>query len=341
LKSLKFAKTEKLKKILVIRFSSIGDIILTTPVLRALKTQKNAELHFLTKEKYRTLLESNPYVDKIFSFGEKLEEVIPVLKKEKYDFVVDLHKNLRSLRVKRALKRPAASFPKANSEKWLMVQFKINRLPKEHIVDRYFYAVKALGVKNDGKGLDYFIPEEDYVDLKEYPLLHQKKYVAMAIGGQHFTKIFPAEKAAAVISRLAYPVVLLGGKEDNETGQRIKALCAQEKVLNACGKLNIHQSASLVRQSGLVISNDTGLMHIAAAFKKPIISIWGNTIPEFGMAPYEPKEEYKVVTAQVAGLKCRPCSKIGYDKCPKKHFRCMMDQDEEYIVREAKRLFML
>ena len=330
-----------MKKILVIRFSSIGDIVLTTPVIRALKTQLNCELHVLTKEKYRILFTASPYVNKIHTFHEKLDEIIPDLRKEDFDFVVDLHKNLRSLRVKRALKKPTATFSKANPEKWLIVNFKINRLPKEHIVDRYFQAVKPLDVKNDGKGLDYFIPEKDFVDLTDYPLLKRNKFIAFAIGGQHYTKILPAAKAAAVINRLEHPVVLLGGKEDDKTAEEIKTLCTHEKILNACGRLNLHQSASLIRQAGLVISNDTGLMHIAAAFRKPVISIWGNTIPEFGMYPYEPGEEHKVVISQVDNLKCRPCSKIGHDKCPKKHFRCMMDQDEDFIVHEAERLLAL
>ncbi len=337
--SIKFAKKrETLKKILVIRFSSIGDIVLTTPVIRALKTQITGEIHVLTKEKYKFLFFANPYVDKVHAFGENLSEVIPSLQSENFDFVVDLHKNLRSFRIKKALNKPSASFPKVNIQKWIMVRFKINKLPDNHIVDRYFEAVRPLGVENDGKGLDYFIPEKDFVDLNDYPLLKAKRYIAFAIGGQHATKILPPEKAAAVINRLKAPVVLLGGKEDEKAAQKIKALCLHDKILNACGKLNLHQSASIIRQAGLVISHDTGLMHIAAAFKKPIISIWGNTIPEFGMYPYEPGEEDKVVLSEVKGLRCRPCSKIGYDKCPKGHFRCMLNQDEDFIAAEAERL---
>lgn len=330
-----------MKKILLIRFSSIGDIVLTTPVIRALKTQLNCQIHILTKETYRSIFDTSPYVDLVHAFREKLDEVIPQLRREDFDFIVDLHKNLRSLQIKRALKKPSASFPKVNIEKWLMVNFKINRLPQQHIVDRYFQAVESLGVKNDGKGLDYFIPEKNYADLNDYPLLKKKPFVAFAVGGKHYTKIFPAQKSAAIISRLQHPVVLLGGKEDRETAEQIKELCSHDRVMNACGRLNLHQSSSLIRQAALVITNDTGLMHIAAAFKKPVIGIWGNTIPEFGMYPYEPGEEYKVVIAQVENLKCRPCSKIGYKKCPKGHFKCMMNQDEDFIVQEAQRLLSL
>lgn len=330
---------EHLKKILLIRFSSIGDIVLASPVIRALKTQLNCELHVLTKNRYRNLYADNPYVDKIHVFEKRSAEAIPELKKERLDLVVDLQKNLRSSRVKRGLKLPASSFPKLNVQKWLLVNFKINRLEAVHLVDRYFKAVEGLGVKNDGKGLDYFLPEKDFVNLEGFPPLEKNSYVGMVIGGQHQTKMFPAEKAARVIGRLPWPVVILGGKEDRKNGESIRNLTEHRQVLNACGQLSLNESASLVRQAGLIITNDTGLMHIAAAFKKPVLSIWGNTVPEFGMFPYEPGEENKVVIAEVKGLKCRPCSKIGYKKCPKGHFKCMLDQDEDFIVKEAKRLF--
>ena len=330
-----------MKKVLIIRFSSVGDIILTTPVVRALKTQTGYEVHFLTKEKYKPVFSKNPYVDKVHVLQDNLEKVIARLKKENFDFIVDLHKNIRSLKVKKALNKPSASFPKLNAQKWLMVRFKWNRLPEKHVVDRYFKAVEKMGIKNDEKGLDYFIPDKDYLDLREYPLLKAKKFIAFIIGGQHPTKIFPAEKVAAIIKKLDYPFVLLGGKEDEKRGEEIKALSKKEKILNACGKLNLHQSASLIRQAGVVITNDTGLMHVAAAFKKPIVSIWGNTIPAFGMYPYEPGEKHKVVMAEVSGLKCRPCSKRGFDKCPKGHFKCMLNQDEDFIVNETQRLLSL
>lgn len=328
-----------MKKILLIRFSSIGDIVLTTPVIRAIKTQSDCELHVLTKKSYLSLFLSNPYVDTVHSFDKKLEEVIPALHRESFDFVVDLQKNLRSLRIKRALKKPAASFPKLNKEKWLLVNLNINRLPQKHIVDRYFQAVEQLNIINDRKGLDYFIPEDSFVNLNKYPPLKENAFVGFVIGGQHQTKMLPIEKAVSIIRQLPWPVVLLGGAEDRPSGEKIKQLCNKQDILNACGQLSLHQSASLVHQAGLIITNDTGLMHIAAAFKKPVISIWGNTVPEFGMYPYEPDTSERVVLAEVNGLKCRPCSKIGHQKCPKGHFKCMLLQDEDFIVREARRLF--
>ena len=324
-----------MKKILLIRFSSIGDIVLTTPVIRAMKSQLDCEMHVLTKKQYSGIYQNNPHVDRVHFFENELTEVFPELKKQQFDFIVDLQKNLRSLKVRRALNCPSASFPKLNKQKWLLVNFKINKLPDVHIVDRYFEAVKSLKVVNDNKGLDYFIPEDSFVNPAEFDSRLGKTYIAFVIGGQHFTKMMPAEKVASIITKLDIPVVLIGGKEDAAKGDDIKKQAVNKAVLNAAGKLSLDQSASIIRQSAVVLTNDTGLMHIAAAFQKPIVSLWGNTIPQFGMYPYLPGSENLSFIAEVSGLKCRPCSKLGFRKCPKGHFKCMLEQDEGLIVQKT------
>lgn len=318
-----------MKKILVVRFSSIGDIVLTSPVLRCLKEQTGAEVHFLTKESFGGIVSNNPYVDKVITIRKKVSEAETVLQNEQYDFIADLHHNLRTMQVKNLLKKPSASFPKLNIEKWLLVNAHINRLPEKHIVDRYFETVQSLGVKNDGKGLDYFIPEKDEVSLLDLPAAHRNGYVAVTTGAKFATKQMPVELMEKIILRLRKPVVLLGGKEDTERAAFLENSCG-EFVFNACGKFNLNQSASLVRQSEMVIAHDTGLMHIAAAFKKKIFSVWGNTVPEFGMYPYLPGEGSKII--EVKNLSCRPCSKIGYDRCPKGHFNCMMKIEVEEFL---------
>jgi ADP-heptose:LPS heptosyltransferase len=325
-----------LKKILVIRFSSIGDIVLTSPVIRCLKQQlPEVEVHVLTKESNRQLFDSNPYINKVYSFSEKrsLSEVTALLKKEKYDFVVDLHKNLRSFRVKRALSVRSKSFPKLNFQKYLLVQFNWNIMPEIHIVDRYFEAVKPLGVKNDHEGLDFFIPKHEVFDPESLPIIFRNGYYAVVLGGQHKTKIFPTEKVIEVARNLEKPIVLLGGPEDAERGEKI-VLSLGEKALNKCGKLSLFQSALIVKNALSVLTNDTGLMHIAAAFRKNIVSVWGNTVPELGMYPYMPGDEKRSVIIENKSLKCRPCSKIGFKECPKGHFKCMNDHDSKKIAQE-------
>jgi len=209
-----------------------------------------------------------------------------------------------------------------NYEKWLLTALKVNKLPKVHIVDRYLEIVYPFGVRNDNKGLDYFIPEKDIVPIEQLPLTHRFGYLGLVIGAALNTKKLPLHKLIELCTKIDLPVILLGGPEDKTDGDLI-ADVDPIKVYNACGKFNINESADLVRRSKLIISHDTGLMHIAAAFRKPIISVWGNTVPEFGMEPYFGKYEAKNIKFEIEGLSCRPCSKIGYEKCPLGHFKCM------------------
>lgn len=331
-------------KVLIVRFSSIGDIVLTTPVVRGLSQQLGAEVHFLTKSSYKAILEPNPYISKIFALNGRLGELLPQLRSEKYDAIIDLHSNLRSWRVKWALRRPTHTFDKLNWQKWLLVNLKINRLPDQHIVDRYLAAAAPLGVVNDGQGLDYFVPEEEEVAMGNFltgnvmgtPIggtpMTTPAYVAFAIGAAHETKRLPTQKIIAICQALApRPVLLLGGPAESEEGQAI-ADAAGGHVHNTCGKFSLHQSASVVRQAAVVLTHDTGMMHIAAAFRKRIVSVWGNTVPDFGMYPYYPFGQDDNTTVEVAGLSCRPCSKIGHAQCPKGHFRCMQEISVEGVV---------
>lgn len=332
-------KLAGLKKLLIIRFSSIGDIVLTTPVIRCLKNQmKDSEIHYCTKKQYAGVLEANPYIYKLHLFDNSLSELASRLKMEKFDYIVDLHNSLRSHLLRLMLAKSASTFPKLNLKKWLLVRFNINLLPDIHIVDRYFESVARFGIINDGKGLDYFIPESDRFDPNWLGEAYQNGYIGFVIGGRHSTKIFPVQKVIEVCQRLNHPVVLLGGAEDFNNGENIAAVF-DGKVLNSCGRYNLNRSASLIKQAGLIITNDTGLMHVAAAFNKKIISLWGNTVPAFGMYPYLPEpHQANSVIFEINNLKCRPCSKIGYSECPKQHFACMNNLDAAKISETANRM---
>lgn len=323
-------------KFLIIRFSSIGDIVLTTPVIRCLKQQvADAEVHYLTKFSFHKVIASNNYVDKFYYLNNDWDLLMHELKEENYDYIIDLHHNLRTLKIKRELKVKTFSFNKLNIQKWLLTNFKINRMPSVHIVDRYLETVKSFGVKNDGKGLDYFIPKEEEVKQSDLPQSHSLGYIGLVIGAAHATKRLPLQKLKDLCMALDHPIVLLGGPEDSATGEQIASI-DNIKIYNACGKFSINESADLVRKAKLIITHDTGLMHIAAAFKKPIISIWGNTVPAFGMTPYYGNAQMQNSIYEVQKLACRPCSKIGHDACPKKHFKCMELQDVNQISATAQ-----
>jgi ADP-heptose:LPS heptosyltransferase len=322
-----------LKKILIIRFSSIGDIVLTTPVIRCIRKQiPDVVIHYLTKEKFRQILEHNPYLDTIYTINKDIDEVLLDLIGERYDFIIDLHNNLRSWRVKMALHSPSKAFNKLNLQKWVRVNLRINILPAVHIVDRYMEATRPLGITNDSLGLDFFLDPEKSDTQLSLPESFQKVYLAIVIGGQHITKMYPVGQLIELCKNLNGNIVLLGGPDDAKNG----ALITQEAglhVFNACGIYSLMESAWLLAGASHVVTNDTGLMHIAAALRKDITSIWGNTIPEFGMYPYFPKGSNAINNMiEVKTLSCRPCSKIGYDKCPKGHFRCMKDIESQTII---------
>jgi len=334
-------------KALVIRFSSIGDIVLTTPVVRCLKQQRpDVKIHYLTKTAFGPLLVNNPYIDKLHLLHDDLQEVTEELKKEKFDYIIDLHNNLRTLRVKKALNVKSYAFPKLNVQKWLLTNFKINLMPDKSIVERYFEAVRPLSVHNDGKGLDYFLPEHKKVVSNDIPMSHWSGYVGCVIGGSYNTKKLPVSQWKKFCELVPYPVVLLGGPEDMNDGSEI-ALQDPIKIYNSCGKFNLNESAELVKHARVVVSNDTGLMHVAAAFQKPIISLWGNTSPEMGMFPYygfnnlRDRVAPQSLIMENKEISCHPCSKLGYNKCPKKHFKCMNDLDMNTVSEQVKKYWTL
>ncbi|MBS1919424.1 MAG: glycosyltransferase family 9 protein [Bacteroidetes bacterium] len=330
-------------KFLIIRLSSIGDIVLTTPVIRCLKKQvKGAEIHFLVKRAFYPVIQHNPYIDKIHVLDHSLELIMHELNDENFDYIIDLHHNIRTLQIKNRLQKKSFSFHKLNIEKYLYTGFKINILPDIHIVDRYLKTVESFGVKNDGAGLDYFIGTQGGIGKDDIPISHSAGFISCVIGAAHGTKKLPVHKWKEFCERINHPVLLLGGKQDAGMADEIVSV-DPIKIYNACGKFSINESAELVRRSIVIVSNDTGLMHIAAAFKKPVVSLWGNTVPSFGMYPYY-GEKFLVVQQeipysilQVKKLWCRPCSKIGYKKCPLGHFKCMEKIKTEDIISAVQK----
>ena len=314
-------------KILILRFSSIGDIVLTTPVVRCMKAQlPDVEIHYATKPQYAGILQSNPNIDKVITLQGSVAELAKTLRAEKYDGVVDLHANLRTSLLRSLLPGvPFTVFCKQNMRKWLLVK-KLARKPCEHVVFRYMEAVKKWGVQYDGKGLDYY-----YKDC-EIPSL-PSSYVAYAIGGTWATKRMPEYKIAELMEASNAHFVLLGDANDAMVGESIAARFP-DRVSNMCGKLSLDQSAKAIAGASKVLTHDTGLMHIAAALQKPIVSIWGNTTPDFGMGPFLPDAvKTGPVLVQAEGVSCRPCSKIGFNACPKGHFDCMQKQSATEISR--------
>jgi heptosyltransferase-2 len=320
-------------KILVVRFSSMGDIIYTTPVVRCLKTQlPDSEIHFLTKPAFKYIYDNNPYLDKLLLLKPTLAETIEEIKAEKYDYLIDLHNNLRTSLIKLRTGLKSSTYKKQRIRKWLSLKFNLKLVPPVHLVERYMKAVKFLGVKNDGKPIDYYIKTEHDLS-KLLPITHQAGFVAFIIGATHFTKRMPNEKIISICRKIDSPIVLLGGNDVKRNGDII-ANTIGSNIYNACGVTSLDESVYLVSKAKRVLGFDTGLTHIAEAFDKPIASIWGGTVPELlGVQPYMVKD------TEVIGinLPCRPCSKFGLEKCPLGHFKCMNNIPEQTVIDFANR----
>lgn len=321
-----------MKRYLIIRFSSIGDIVLTTPVVRCLKAHcgPGDEVHFLTKPQFAGLFAGNPYVDKVLTLKPRLIDTVKEIRAGGYNCIIDLHHNLRTFAIKRLAGVKSYSFNKINVRKWLLVNLKIDIMPDVHIVDRYLDTVKRLGVENDRQGLDFFIPAElDNYPQTVLPEQFMQGYVCAVVGATHPTKQIPVEKMVQILNAAQMPVCLIGGKDVIDNAAAIERGLTVP-CHNGVGQFSINQSAAIMRGAGVVLTPDTGMMHIAAALHLRIVSLWGNTVPELGMYPYLPAADSKMF--ETKGLRCRPCSKIGFKKCPKGHFRCMNDISAQAVA---------
>ena len=314
--------------------------MLCSPLLRAVKTQvEGAALHVATKEAFAPLLSHNPHVEKVHLLKTSLKDLIYRLRAEKFDLILDLHHNTRTAVIKAALATvPARAFPKLNLRKWVYVNFHQDWMGQRHIVDRYLETAESLGVVNDQLGLEMPLgPDADQV-LQKLPSPFHRNFDALVLGARQGTKKPVPELLETICRQSPRPLVLVGGHEDRDLGQHLAAL-HPEQVWNAAGNASLQESAALLRSCRKVVSPDTGMMHIAAAFQKPIYSLWGSTTPRFGMFPYyggnDPvglHNERGSVWGEVPGLPCRPCSKIGFDRCPKDHFRCMTGQSAAAVL---------
>ncbi len=328
-----------MKKILVICYGSLQDVLHTTPIVRALKVQlEPVEIHYSTRHKFDFLLEENPYIKKIITDNVGRYALIRKLRAEDYDQVIDLQYSQQSRLVSLLLGKATFATEKIDFKKWLMVRFKHNRLPNKHIVFRHFEAVHKLGIEPDSLGLDYFIPERDTVPTEWLPETHRASCVVFAIGAAYFTRKLPVKRMIELCDKINKPIILIGGQEDEKTAALIydfferktahehleEGLLEMNKkaqILNMVGKLNMNQEAHLIQHASHIFTHDSIYIAIAAAFKKNIFSIWGNTIPSFGEYPFKTK----FTVFENNKLNCRPCAKTGYQKCPLSHFKCMND----------------
>ena len=337
--------------ILIIRLSSLGDVLLTSPLIRVLRQKfPRARIDFLVRREYAELVKYNPHLTRVWEFDASggLKELLSWrqrLREQRYQVMLDVHRNLRSLvwtgflpgtRVYRVKKNQFLRF--------LLVKFKINLYRRVYgrvtpVWEKYLRTGAALGLKPDGARLELFLPPEaEETAAHFYRKLPAGRWeVVMSPGARHFTKRWPMEYFAEVIQTLherhGLHTILVGGTDDREVGEAILSQLPPGTAISTMGQLSILETAALMKRAGLVISNDSGLMHVAAALERPLIALFGSTVEELGFFPVGKQ----ATVLEVRGLKCRPCSHIGRATCPRKHFRCMRDLLPSRVLEVAER----
>ncbi|MBU1099316.1 MAG: glycosyltransferase family 9 protein [Bacteroidetes bacterium] len=318
--------------ILIIRFSSLGDVLLTTPVLSAInRVNPGAKIDYLIKTNFVVAIKYHPHINNIYEFKkeEKISKLTDRLIENKYDFVIDLQNNFRSRKITSRLNIPFVRYKKPTIKKLLLVKLGINRY-KEIIPIPQMYANPIEGISLGDDSLLFNYPETVTSSLSK-----SDKNIAFCVGAKHFTKRWPADYFIQLGIKLiaqGYKVNLLGGIDDIELCDYISANLPG--ALNLCEDNNLYQVAANMKACDLVFCNDSGLMHLAVALQVPVIAFFGSSVKEFGFAPYNAKN----TLLENNSLSCRPCSHIGLSSCPKKHFDCMKNITSDLVMEEFQNM---
>lgn len=325
------AELSKLNKILIIRLSSLGDILLTTPFIRAIKSQfPDIKIDMLLREEYADVVKLNPYLNKKFLFkkDDKSNNVlIEQLKNTNYELVIDLQNNLRSKKIVSSLKTTSVKFDKRSFDKFLLVNFKINKLKEApQIPVRYSNTIQDL--KLDKGGLDLFTDKSANEEL-----IGKNNLIGFCPGARHFTKRWLKEYFVELGNKLTqdgYTIVLFGGRIDKEICEEINK--AIPGSINLANDDDLLQTVADMKLCKVVVCNDSGLMHTATATGTKVIAIFGSTVKELGFAPYNCNN----LILENNSLTCRPCSHIGRSNCPKKHFDCMKSIKPGFVFEKIQ-----
>lgn len=327
------------EKILVIRLSSLGDVLLTYPLLSVLKKRiHNAEIHFVVKEQFLDAIKFNPFVNQVLVYGKNnLKELKAIIKKNKYDIVIDLQNNFRSHQLYPFnFKTKIYRFNKPTIKKFLLVNFKLNFLKNNPSIALQYIRAIYPDYDSDKFDLYFDIPQEkETTSIEKIPSEHRtRKIIGICPGAKHFTKRYPIEKFKALINKLVeldFAIAIFGGKDDYEI---CKELEIHPLVKNYQNDNDLLETASIMKRCSLIITNDSGLMHLASLLQIPTIAIFGSTVREFGFFPI-----YKnSIIVENKNLNCRPCSHIGRAECPQKHFKCMNEIEPDFILEQIFKL---
>jgi len=339
-------------KILIIRFSSLGDVLLTTPLIRLLRDRyPDSRIDFLVRKEYADLIRYNQNISQIIEFDIRqgfpaLRQLRKNIRDQKYDVILDIHRSVRSRYLTFLMRWNPLSGTKVYRVRknqfirFLLVKVKINLYKKFYrriipVWEKYVRAAEPLGLTADDGHLELYLSGNSEPQLnKDLQKLLSGDYILIAPGAKHFTKRWPIKYFAQLIleihQKYQLPTILAGDASDIPVVEEILSELSPDIAASVAGKLSILQTATVIRPAKLVISNDSGLMHVAAAFQKPLIAIFGSTVEELGFFPNSKGAQ----VLQNKGLYCRPCSHIGRPSCPEKHFRCMLEIPPEAVMEK-------
>lgn len=329
--------------ILLVRFSAIGDILLMTPLLRALRQRHpDARISVVTKATFAPLLAHNPRITEVIGWKEP-ESLVGLgreLKRSGFSHRLDLHQSLRSRALRLRVGGKWTTYPKHRAARALLIHTRRDTYrDRRHVAERYFDAARGLDVVPDSGSLEMFLSRpvlalaEEFLSARGIGATQQ--LIALAPGAAHFTKRWPEHHWTALARRLVEhgnDLVVVGGPDDGELGARVAA-AAGERAVNAAGAFDLPGSAALLKRARALVSGDTGVMHMATAVGTPVLALFGPTIEAFGFYPYHAKA---MVLAR--DLSCRPCSAHGSAACPRTHHRCMQDTTPEDVLEALRKL---
>jgi heptosyltransferase-2 len=322
---------DNVNNLLIVRLSSLGDILLTTPLVRTIKNNyPKIEIDFVVREEYQDVLKLNPHLREVYVFhrdNDKTKELTNQLCNNKYDLVLDLQNNFRSYKLLSCFSDSVVKYKKSHVKKFLLVLLKINLLKEAPQIPARYSSV-----------LDNFILDEQgpelFTDKSLNPkLLNTEKLIGICPGSKHYTKMWPEEyfvQLGHMLEKNGFNVVLYGGIDDNPICDRIFSQLSSP--INLSNDNDILQTAADMKMCDTIYCNDSGLMHTATAVGVPVIAYYGSTVKEFGFTPYKAKN----LILENNSLSCRPCTHIGKSSSPKRHLKCMKEISPQLAFEQLK-----
>jgi len=333
----------------------MGDIVLTTPVIRGLNRHfPDLKVDYLVKERFRDLIAYHPGVSRVrtiptdLPFRQLIQLRSKIQSSGEYDYLLDLHDNLRSKILTFLSRVPYARYNKNRFHRWLFIYWKI-RTPQveKYITNRYFETVESLGVQDDGEGLDFYFPADfQYSSPALQSRVEQfhgtENPLTVAPGAAWPTKIWIPDRFARtcerLITELNADIALLGGPGEQDLVNNLLSSVAvpRNRIHNFVGETTLLESARILRGARMHLANDSGLTHIATAFQTPVVVILGPTAKPTVFHPKYTRHEI----VEDEDLRCRPCTHMGRKRCPLGHFRCMRNIEVEDVYSACKRMLV-